>query len=431
MNSLISDLSEIWKNHKNPFLVSKEGTLTWDDIVRAEDADLSFISPGQVVALIGGFDSKSLRRLLKLLEAGAIVVPLTQETRQFHDHYFSAARVEVVIENHQVRHLVPDGSSELLSDLRSSGNAGLILFSSGTTGPPKAILHDFSVFVSRFRTPRPTWRTLNFLLFDHIGGLNTLFHTIFNRGLVISPESRSPHDVIRACKEHKVELLPTSPTFLRMLLMSDLYKQLPNSVRLITYGTEKMDEGTLRRLCEELPNVDFRQTYGMSELGILRCKSESRDSLFMRVGGQGVQTKIIDDELLIRSQSRMLGYLNAQSPFDDSGWYRTGDTVVEKDGYIKIVGRVDDLVNIGGLKFNLSDVDDALMKHSEVLFAKSRRKSNPITGNHVESSVELVENSALSSNHLSEFLSQNLPRHMVPSKIKLERVEINHRMKKS
>lgn len=431
MNSLISDLSEIWKNDSSPFLISKEGTLTWDDILGAEDSDLSFVSPGQVVALIGGFNGKSLGQLFRLIEAGAIVVPLTQETRQLHEYYFSVAKVDLVIEGSHVRHFVPDGSSELLGHLRSSGHPGLILFSSGTTGLPKAILHDFTIFISRFRTPRPTWRTLNFLLFDHIGGLNTLFHTVFNKGLVISPDSRSPHDVIRACEEHKVELLPTSPTFLRMLLMSDLHKRLPHSVRLITYGTEKMDEWTLRRLCDELPDVDFRQTYGMSELGILRCKSEARDSLFMRVGGEGVETRIRDDELLIRSKSQMLGYLNAESPFDDSGWYHTGDAVVVKDEYVKIVGRVDDLVNIGGLKFNLSDVDDALMEHQEVLFVKSRRKNNPITGNHVESSVQLVENSALRSDDLLEFLSQKLPRHMVPSRIKLEGVEVNHRIKKS
>ena len=76
-----------------------------------------------------------------------------------------------------------------------------------------------------------------------------------------------------------------------------------------------MDQPTLDALCELLPNIDFRQTFGMSELGIVRVKSEARNSLFMKVGGEGVETRVVDSAE-IRSQTRMLGYLNADSPFD-------------------------------------------------------------------------------------------------------------------
>ena len=54
----------------------------------------------------------------------------------------------------------------------------------------------------------------------------------------------------------------------------------------------------------------------MSELGILRVKSESRQSLYMRIGGEGVEWKAINNMLYIKSQNRMIGYLNAESPFD-------------------------------------------------------------------------------------------------------------------
>jgi len=71
-----------------------------------------------------------------------------------------------------------------------------------------------------------------------------------------------------------------------------------------------MDQPTLDELCRLLPSVDFRQTFGMSELGIVRVKSESRGSLFMKIGGEGVETRVVDGVLQIRSSSRMLGYLN-------------------------------------------------------------------------------------------------------------------------
>ena len=121
------------------------------------------------------------------------------------------------------------------------------MFSTGTTGLPKAILHDFNLFLKRFETPRPTYRTLNFLLFDHIGGINTLFHTLFNKGMVIAPKDRNVNTVLDTCFEYNVEVLPTTPTFLRMLLISGLIpKKISSSLKVITYGTEMMDQTTLQ-----------------------------------------------------------------------------------------------------------------------------------------------------------------------------------------
>ena len=76
-----------------------------------------------------------------------------------------------------------------------------------------------------------------------------------------------------------------------MLLLADLLSgaSLP-SLRVITYGTERMNQPTLDRLTQLLPNTDFRQTFGMSELGILRVKSRARDSLWIQIGGEGVET---------------------------------------------------------------------------------------------------------------------------------------------
>ena len=97
-------------------------------------------------------------------------------------------------------------------------------------------------------------------------------------------------------------------------------EHVPETLRIITYGTERMDQPTLDALCELLPNVEFRQTFGMSELGIVRVKSEASNSLFMKVGGEGVETRVVNNVLEIRSKARMLGYLNAESPFDEDGW---------------------------------------------------------------------------------------------------------------
>ena len=239
-------------------------------------------------------------------------------------------------------------------------------------------------------------KTINFLLFDHIGGLNTLLHTLFNKGTIISTKSRSVERILDKCNKHNVEVLPTTPTFLRMMLMSGLVpKNVPNSLKIITYGTERMDQPTLDLLCKHLPNIDFRQTFGMSELGIVRVKSKARNSLFMKIGGEGVETRVIKGVLEIRSASRMLGYLNADSPFDKDGWYCTKD-VVEKNGdYYMITGRTSETINVGGLKFMASEVERIVLQFEGIELAKVESKTNPITGQHVELIVQPTNDTIL------------------------------------
>ena len=169
----------------------------------------------------------------------------------------------------------------------------------------------------------------------------------------------------------------------------------------------------------------------MSELGILRVKSKSKDSLFMKIGGEGVEWKVnTNNELLIKSESRMCGYLNAPSPFDEEDWYNTGD-VVEVDGdFIKVTGRSKEVVNFGGLKFLTTEVEEIALQFSGVNLCKAYSASNPITGQHCELLIQVDEN-FLGTAHLKAFLKTKLDKHKVPAKIRLGDVTIGHRFKKS
>jgi long-chain acyl-CoA synthetase len=429
---LLDRLSEVWQGADHPFLYYRDRALKFSEISAQSAAHLADVRAGDVVALIGDFDPPSILTLLHLIDLGAIVVPLTVETRAEHDYFFESAAVDVVIEQQQVIRRRHGTVHPLVQALRESRHAGLVLFSTGTTGRPKAILHDLTSFLKRFETPRPSLRTLNFLLFDHIGGINTLLHTLFNKGIVVAPTARTVDAVLASCAEHQVEVLPTTPTFLRMMLMSGAVpSQVPASLKIITYGTERMDQPTLDELCRLLPRVDFRQTFGMSELGIVRVSSEARDSLFMKVGGEGVETRVVDGVLQIRSQSRMLGYLNAPSPFDAEGWYDTKDVVEEKHGYYKVVGRTTDVINVGGLKFMASEVERAALEYPGVSLVKVSSRPNPITGQHVEMTVQPVAGASFDKEGLAAFLRSRLQPHMVPRRIRAEDVSIGHRFKKA
>jgi long-chain acyl-CoA synthetase len=428
---ILDRLSEIWKGIEHPFLIYRGEKLYFPDISNQGRIDLSEVRSGDVVALVGDFNPASILTLLRLIDSGAIVVPLTVETRHEHEYFFESALVDVVIEGAEVKRRVHNQTHDFIEKLRLRGHAGLVLFSTGTTGRPKAILHDLTLFLKRFETPRPTFRTINFLLFDHIGGINTLLHTLFNKGLIIAPESRTVDSILDTCRRYQVEVLPTTPTFLRMMLMSGAVpEKVPTCLKVITYGTERMDQPTLDELCKLLPKVDFRQTFGMSELGIVRVKSEARDSLFMKVGGEGIETKVVDGVLHMRSSSRMLGYLNAPSPFDADGWYDTKDIVEVKGDFYKVTGRVSDVINVGGLKFMASEVERVALSFPNVSLVKASPKRNPITGQHVELLVQPTSKDGVDKDALMGFLRERLQAHMVPKRIRVENVAVGHRFKK-
>jgi long-chain acyl-CoA synthetase len=428
---IIEQLSDIWSCIDYPFLIHNDEELKFSQIISQPPVDLSDVKQGDVVAIIGDFNPSSIFTLLRLIDLGAIVVPLTMDTVHEHEYFFESALVDVIIKDGVVSRRLQSQRHDFIDSLRAKNHAGLVLFSTGTTGRPKAILHDLTLFLKRFETPRPTFRTLNFLLFDHIGGMNTLFHTLFNRGVVVAPEARTVDSVLGTCAKFDVEVLPTTPTFLRLMLMSGAVPdKVPSCLKVITYGTERMDQPTLDDLCRLLPNVDFRQTFGMSELGIVRVKSESRDSLFMKIGGEGVETRVVDHVLQIRSESRMLGYLNAPSPFDNEGWYDTKDVVEGRDGYYKITGRMSDVINVGGLKFMASEVERVALQFPNVSLVKAIPKQNPITGQHVELLVEPIAEGSVDKDSLIVFLKENLQPHMVPKRIRIESVSVGHRFKK-
>jgi acyl-CoA synthetase (AMP-forming)/AMP-acid ligase II len=357
-------------------------------------------------------------------------MPLTKGTAPDHEYFFEAGRAQWVLKEGKLSRI--NGVAErhpLIEEVRARGHPGIVFFSSGTTGRPKAILHDFNNFLARYADPRPPLRALNFLLFDHAGGINTMLHTLFNRGVVVVPSNRTPEALAEDLVAQRVELLPTTPTFLRMMLMAGTFESmLFPDLRLISYGTESMDEGTLKRLCALLPTVDFRQTYGLSELGVLKVRSKARDSLWMQIGGEGIETRVIDGVLHIRSENRMVGYLNAPSPFVE-GWYDTGD-IVEQDGeYIRIVGRAKEVINVGGLKILPGEIERVALLMPDVLRAKAYGVPNPITGQHIELVCEPRHDVSLDKRAIMAHFRSHFQKQLCPYRVIIGEVPVSHRFK--
>jgi acyl-coenzyme A synthetase/AMP-(fatty) acid ligase len=224
-----------------------------------------------------------------------------------------------------------------------------------------------------------------------------MLYLLSTGGCVITVRDRTPEGVLRAVEKYGAELLPTSPTFINLILLSEAHKNHDlSSLKTVTYGTEPMPESTLKRFHKLFPQITLQQTYGLSEVGIPGSKSQSSDSLWVKIGGNGFETRVVDGILQIRAQSAMMGYLNAPNPFTDDGWFITGD-MVEFDGeYYRILGRKSDIINVGGEKVYPAEIESILLGMPQVLEAVVTGEPNAIVGSIVKATIVLSGKEQLS-----------------------------------
>ena len=391
------------------------------------ELDAAKVESGSVVAVEADFSPRAIALMLALIERNCLFVPLSSSVAAKKAEFLKVAEVEVTIsiddeDQPVIASTGVTATHDIIRQLKETGHPGLTLFSSGSTGKSKAAVHDFVPMLEKYKVPRHSLRTITFLLFDHIGGVNTLLYNLSNAGCVITVADRKPETVCRAIQDHKVELLPTSPTFLNLILVSEAYRNLDmSSLKTVTYGTEVMPESTLARFHSLFPDVRLLQTYGLSEVGILRSKSKSSDSLWVKVGGEGFDTRIVEGLLEIKAKSAMLGYLNAPSPFTEDGWFITGDAVEVDGEYIKILGRKSELINVGGEKVYPAEVESIIQTMDGVDEVVVNGEPHPLTGNIVVARVRLSTDESIGEfrKRMRTYCAGKLSRYMIPQKIVL------------
>lgn len=395
---------------------------------------------GSVVVLDADYSVASVAFLLACIECKVILVPFRQQSGLDRAEVSKIVQATHLVSFNEGRPLWTGGErldaprNVLIKALQDKGHGGLVVFTSGSTGVPKGILYDVEDVLEKFRGAKKPSVSMLFLMFDHFGGLNTLLGILSSGGTAVLTTSRNPEEVARSIARHHVEVLPVSPTFLRMFLLADCHRRFDcSSLRLITYGTEPMPSSLLRDVAEAFPNVRLKQTYGLSELGVFATQSESSTSLKIRISND-VGTRVVDGILWIRNPRGMLGYLNAPSPFDAEGWFCTGDEVeVGADGYLTILGRKSELINVGGEKVYPVEVESVLLEDPNVRDAHVFGKKNPLTGSVVVATVVLgtSEDAAVVENRLRSLCSSRLASFKVPSIVRVkDELEVSARFKK-
>ncbi|BBB30487.1 acyl-CoA synthetase [Neptunomonas japonica] len=202
-----------------------------------------------------------------------------------------------------------------------------------------------------------------------------------------------PQAVADAISAHQVTDLLLVPTMISMMLEKDVFSGADvSSLRKAIYGASPMPEGTLRAAIAKLPNVDFYQAYGQTELAPMATILRPEYHVFegpmagkLRSAGQAgyiVDIKIVDDqgnrlpigqvgEVVITGPNAMLGYWNRPEQTASTlidGWVHTGDAgFLDEEGFLFLVDRVKDMIVSGGENIFSAEVESAVTIHPAVL----------------------------------------------------------------
>lgn len=381
-----------WNGREYRYAAFMELVAAWQQRLVADG-----VGRGTVCGFFGEYSPQVCALIFALMQARAILVPFTAAIDNELPEFMAIAGVEVLYrfapdDSWTLERVAAPGQNDLIAAFLDRGVPGLVVFTSGSTGKPKGILQDCERVMRKFVTRRESWRTVLFLMLDHFGGFNTLLSTFAYGGTAVCLPDRGQESVCRVIEASRATLLPTTPTFINLLLASRCYQAFDlSSIRLITYGTEVMPAATLQKLREVFPNARVKQTYGLSELGVLRSKSENDDSVWVKIGGSGFETKIVDNILWVRSEANMVGYLNAPSPFDEEGWMCTGDQVEVRGEYMRILGRKSEMINVGGQKVFPAEVETVLLEAANVREATVVGTPHPVMGQIVTARISLHE----------------------------------------
>ena len=392
----------------------------------------------KVVVILGDYSFYNLALFFAIYENKNIIVPITSNIKKVQDDFIEESFCQTIIKTDEknllIQNLKTTFSHNMIDNLREKNSSGLILFSSGSTGKPKAMVHNLDTLIDSFKDKKEkSMNMLVFLMFDHIGGLNTVFNALCMGACLIIPKIKDAKTICELIEKYKIMVLPSSPTFLNLILISEEYKNYDlSSLRMITYGTETMPQSLLLKLKEVFPKVKFLQTFGTSETGISTTSSKSSNSLFMKLEDINGEYKIVENELWLRSKTQVLGYLNASmDSFTSDGWFKTGD-LVEVDGeYIKIIGRAKEVINVGGQKVLPAEIESIILEMEEISDCMVYGEKNAITGQTVVCDVVLNKNIENIKKRVRVFCKDRLDTYKIPTKVNVvDKTNFSDRFKK-
>jgi acyl-coenzyme A synthetase/AMP-(fatty) acid ligase len=278
------------------------------------------------------------------------------EDKTYDDLFNESSRLDphgkIIIRNYSFNNIalllasIRNNCLVCFNDIDGKYEKGFVFQTSGTTGKPKEVNLPFSRFIYNDKISPKT--VLLFYDINHIAGIDTLMKAISTRSKVVIVDNKNPKYVSDIIKKNNIDVLPCTPTFLKLLLMSGSKLE---SVKYIVYGGESLDSNVRNML----GNKKIIQTYGLTEIGVINTYSDG-------------ELLIINENYEIKNNVLWINGIN------------TNDIVEEHNGKIKIIGRCTDLINVGGMKVFPSEVESVLMEIPQIIDCAVYSEKNSLIG---------------------------------------------------
>jgi long-chain acyl-CoA synthetase len=311
-------------------------------------------------------------------------------------------------------------------------DAALILYTSGSTGRPKgAVLSHPALTLANESWAGPVMAltsedvVLATLPLAHSFGLNgALLAPLLTGSTVALVERFAPDAVVTAIRARRVTVFPGVATMFRRLLESgELAAADLSSVRIAVSGAAPCP-WDLAREWRDRTGIRIVRGYGMTELFrpisySAADPTEAPDAIGRAV--PGVELRIVDDELWIKSPSAMEGYVNAPAETREvlvDGWFRTGDlATVGADGLVTIVGRKRERILRGGYSVFPAEVEAVLLTHPAVAEAAVVGMRHAELGEDVAAFVTLRPGTAAAPDELIAHCRERLAAFKYPRRL--------------
>ena len=262
------------------------------------------------------------------------------------------------------------------------GRDALVLFTSGTTGLPKAITITNGQLSARisgvatpFRADVPPTVSMMSVPFFHVGGAVGMLGNLYSGNTYVVQDRFDAGAWLRLVQEHRVTSTFLVPTMLQRILdHPDFAGTDLTSLVSIAYGAATAPAALMRAAMAAMPQVGFANVFGQTEtLGAYTTllPEDHRDP--GRVGSvgrplPGVEVRVVDPDTGIDVEPGAVGELwvnTSQNVIE--GWLHTGDLArQDPDGYIYPSGRLKDTINRGGEKFGPIEVEEAVRTHPAI-----------------------------------------------------------------
>ncbi|MHB8692664.1 MAG: class I adenylate-forming enzyme family protein, partial [Solirubrobacteraceae bacterium] len=262
----------------------------------------------------------------------------------------------------------------------------LLVLTTGTTGAPRGVRHDWGRVMrsARHIVPTPDQRWVLAFGMQQFAGLQMLVAVMAAQATLVAPSPRRPRQALAAMREHGVDHASATPTFWRFLLVEARSDggELP-ALRQITLGGEAVPGPLLAELEATFPGARISQIYAANESGSLRSVRDGQPGLptaLLNTGDDAdVALRIVDGELHVRSRIGMVGYYG-EPPVDPEAWRPTGDLVEVVGDRVLFRGRSSDVINVGGVKVHPLPIEERISTVPGVEVARVYGRPNPVTG---------------------------------------------------